>query len=146
MTARAASVALLAATVALLPARSPGCAVVQPAGRWAGTAGEVAVLIWDQEAGVEHFTRAALFHGSAADFGFLVPTPSRPTLSDAPGPIAARLEQLTAPRTVTRQRLGSLGCFPQKATTFTTVGAVLPPRRRCRWWSRSGSATWTRPC
>ena len=125
---RALLVAALAAAVALVPAPAPGCAVIVPAGGFTATAGELAVIIWDDAAQVEHFTRSAAFRGTSADFGFLVPTPGRPTLADAPGPIAERLEATTVPRVVKRQRLGDpgLGCAAAPKATFTTVGAALP--------------------
>lgn len=40
---------------------------------------EKAIIIWDQEAKVEHFIRSASFTGGAKDFGFILPTPSQPT-------------------------------------------------------------------
>ena len=124
---RALLVAALAATVALLPARSPGCAIAPKAGQWADTAGEVAVILWDDVAGVEHFTRSAAFTGSAADFGFLVPTPGKPTLADAPGPISGRLEPLTVSRVVVKRRLAEPGCFAAVAPQAAMATAAPPP-------------------
>ncbi len=122
---RALLVAALAATVALLPAPAPGCGLVSPAGGSTVAVGEVAVVIWDDAAGVEHFTRSALFRGTTAGFGFLVPTPGQPTLADAPGPISDRLEALTGPRVEARKRLAEFGCGAPRST-FATVGAAMP--------------------
>ncbi len=43
---------------------------------------EKAVIIWDEQSKTEHFIRSAQFTGTAKDFGFLVPTPSVPELSE----------------------------------------------------------------
>lgn len=128
MTARVLLVGWLAGCLALLPApRSPGCAVAPPAGTWAGTVGETAVIIWDAPAQVEHFTRSAVFAGTSADFGFLVPTPAKPALADAPGPISGRLEAVTAPRTEVRRRLAEFGCRPQAKVAAAGGPKSAPP-------------------
>lgn len=38
--------------------------------------------MWDPASRTEHFVRRAFFDGITEDFGFLVPTPSRPTLTE----------------------------------------------------------------
>lgn len=47
-------------------------------------ASEQAVIIWESESKTETFIRTAKFDGQGADFGFIVPTPSEPELSEAP--------------------------------------------------------------
>jgi hypothetical protein len=47
-------------------------------------AGEEALVIWDPRARREHFIRTADFDPTDDDFGFLVPTPTRPELAAAP--------------------------------------------------------------
>lgn len=44
--------------------------------------GEEALIVWDAARRTEHFVRRAAFRGVRADFGFLVPTPSRPELQE----------------------------------------------------------------
>lgn len=44
---------------------------------------EGALIVWDRARHVEHFVRTATFQTTAKSFGFLVPTPTRPTLADA---------------------------------------------------------------
>lgn len=39
---------------------------------------ETAVVIWDDEQGIQHFIRKADFEGEAKDFGFIFPSPSQP--------------------------------------------------------------------
>lgn len=44
--------------------------------------GEEALIAWDPESRIEHFVRRAFFERMTDDFGFLVPTPSRPELAE----------------------------------------------------------------
>lgn len=59
------------------------CASVSRPGEEVRIAAEEAVIIWDEKAKVQHFIRRADFSGKAKDFGFLVPTPSKPELAEA---------------------------------------------------------------
>jgi hypothetical protein len=128
VTARLLLVAWLAGGVALLPVRrSPGCAVAPPPGQWAAAYAETAVVIWDAPAQVEHFTREASFTGTSADFGFLVPTPGRPTLAPATWPVGDRLVRVTAPRTEVRKRLAEFGCMPQTKVASAGAPKAVPP-------------------
>ena len=43
---------------------------------------ESAVIVWEGATRTEHFVRRATFATTAADFGFLVPTPSKPELAE----------------------------------------------------------------
>jgi len=61
---------------------------------------ESAVIEWDPATKTEHFIRRATFQGQARDFGFLVPTPTVPTLAEADDGIFTALEQKTARRTI----------------------------------------------
>lgn len=44
---------------------------------------EDAIIVWDRERNIEHFIRKAQFNHGGKDFGFLVPTPTTPTLAAA---------------------------------------------------------------
>lgn len=57
------------------------CAPAPPAGERVAVVEESAVIVWEPAIKTEHFIRRATFHGSARAFGFLVPTPSVPTLT-----------------------------------------------------------------
>jgi hypothetical protein len=46
--------------------------------------GQKAFLTWDPEAELESFTVQPKFEGNAADFGMVIPTPSRPRLAEMP--------------------------------------------------------------
>lgn len=56
--------------------------------------GEEALVVWDEAAHTEHFIRRADFRGVSRDFGFLVPTPSRPTITDVDDGVFGRLFDL----------------------------------------------------
>lgn len=57
------------------------CAPAPHAGEFVAVSEESAVIIWDPATKTQHFIRRATFRGKAQDFGFLVPTPTAPTLA-----------------------------------------------------------------
>jgi Uncharacterized protein conserved in bacteria (DUF2330) len=92
----------LAIVLALLcwPARAYPCARMYPPGEEVGSDRETALIVWDEARHEEHFVRSAHFHTTARSFGFLVPTPSRPTLGEVDEDIFARLDKTTAPEII----------------------------------------------
>jgi hypothetical protein len=99
-------VALLAAGIALVatPTDSSGCAAVPPLDQRVSVSDESALVVWDEGTKTEHFIRRARFEGTAYDFGFLVPTPSRPQIDEADDSLFADLAALTVPKTVYETR------------------------------------------
>ena len=97
--------ALLAALFAL--AASPGrpCAPAPPPGTYVSILAEQALIVWDPAAKRQHFIRRARFESSAPDFGFLVPTPPPPELSEAPDAVFDRLREAIQPEVVHRTGL-----------------------------------------
>lgn len=81
---------LSALTLLFAPSIALACATIGPSGA-VPIRGEEALLVWDEDHHVEHFIRRALFAGAPADFGFLVPTPSRPELAEVPASVFDRL-------------------------------------------------------
>ena len=75
-----------------------GCAMVQSriTPVRVDIADESAIIIWDEANKTEHFIRRANFKTAARDFGFLVPTPTRPELAEAKDQAFSFLEKLTA--------------------------------------------------
>src|SRR5689334_19195533 len=55
------------------------------------------IIIWDAANKTQHFIRRASFKSDGDDFGFLVPTPSKPTLEEAGNEAFEYLAMLTAP-------------------------------------------------
>jgi hypothetical protein len=95
----------LIAIVLLISASSVfPCAPAPHAGEEITIAEESAVIVWDPATRTEHFIRRATFDGKAHDFGFLVPTPSAPTLTAVDDRIFEMLQELTARQTITIQR------------------------------------------
>jgi hypothetical protein len=75
---------LALALAALLARPAPvarACAPVTRGGERVEIAAERALVVWDPVRRIEHFVRAAAFETASRDFGFLVPTPSVPTLA-----------------------------------------------------------------
>ena len=95
----------LSATIALVLSSRPvnGCAVVGPrlsAGARMPAieiAEESAIIIWDAATKTQHFIRCASFNTEVHDFGFLVPTPTRPVLAETEDRAFSLLERITAP-------------------------------------------------
>lgn len=85
-------VALLNAVNACCPAWRSGAPPVK-------IAAQEVLIVWDEEQGVEHFIRRADFksNDSPNDFGFLVPTPTQPKLSETPDAVFNQLNDLTKP-------------------------------------------------
>ena len=63
---------------------------------------ESAIILWDSTSKMQHFIRRATFNTDTPDFGFLVPTPTRPTLSEAKDAAFVHLANLTAPEIITK--------------------------------------------
>jgi hypothetical protein len=85
------------------------CAPVPPRGGRVDIADESAIIIWDSASHTQHFIRRANFQTTVKEFGFLVPTPSRPTLAEAPDSAFDNLAKVTAPRIVAEVRYEPLG-------------------------------------
>jgi hypothetical protein len=73
------------------------CAPAPPLGERVSISDEQALIVWDAAHATEHFIRRARFATQAKDFGFLVPTPSRPSLAEAPDALFQRLADATKP-------------------------------------------------
>ena len=80
------------------------CAVAPHANQAVAIADESAIIIWDAASKTEHFIRRASFQTGAKDFGFLVPTPSKPELAEASDAAFKYLAEVTAPRVVNATR------------------------------------------
>jgi len=87
------------ATIAYTDAH--GCAVAPPNNKPVEIADESAIIVWDSASGTEHFIRRATFKSAAQDFGFLVPTPTKPELAEADDAAFKELARITAPKVVT---------------------------------------------
>jgi len=109
--------------------RAEACAIATPGGQNAKIATETALIVYDSASKTEHFLRTAKFD-STGDFGFFVPTPTRPQLAEAPGDIFPQLAKLTAPAKVYRTvyHESQIACMPSASNqTFIQVGSAIKP-------------------
>lgn len=107
------TLALLTGLLAQAPA-SEACAPAPEAGHSVRIEGEEAVIVWDPASRTEHFIRRASFRTTSPTFGFLVPTPTLPTLTEAPDLDFQHLYERTLPRVAYRTVTGiapTLSCL-----------------------------------
>ncbi len=110
--------ALLASSLLAVPSPSEACAPAPPRNVTVEIASESAIIVWDAATKTQHFIRRAAFNASASagagakveDFGFLVPTPTRPVLAEVDDKAFDELAKVTAPKTETRKRSEGGGC------------------------------------
>ena len=106
------------------------CAPAPHAGDEIAVVEESAVIVWDAATKTEHFIRRSIFHGKGRDFGFLVPTPTAPTLAEVDDGIFETLEERTRPEVVhvTKKRVDFtpfLLMYGMRSDGMTT-GAAAP--------------------
>jgi hypothetical protein len=124
--------ALVALTAALfaVPTPAAGCAAAPPRNKPVEIASESAVIVWDEDAKTQHFIRRASFQTEANDFGFLVPTPTQPTLAEADNEAFDTLAKVTAPEVVKQPRPssssggGCIGCGLAAPKAASEAGAL----------------------
>ena len=75
------------------------CATVYPENRPVRFADQSVIICWDAANKVEHFIRQAAFDANTNDFGFIVPTPTKPTLAESKASAFDTLEKITARKT-----------------------------------------------
>ena len=104
------------------------CAPAPPEFQSVSIANEEAVILWEPDRQRQHFIRRADFDSTADDFGFLVPTPTQPTLTEATNSIFTKLAEITAPEIIyeyTPKSGGCSGCdFPLMGSE--DEGSVMP--------------------
>jgi hypothetical protein len=128
MTARAWLV--LSLTAALLAAfrlapQAPGCCPAPPSGKPVVNADQTVILLWDAASQTEHFIRQASFKSQADDFGFLVPTPSQPELSESGNEAFPFLLKLTEPERKKMHRpSGGMSCGCGSGAKYAAPGGA----------------------
>ena len=91
--------ALAAGLFALLPGTASACIILGPTQAKIGVDQEKAIIIWDARTHTEHFIRQAEFRSDAGDFGFVVPTPTPPSLKAANPAVFSAIESRIFPAT-----------------------------------------------
>lgn len=103
------SVPLLLAVVLVFCSRpAVGCAVLPSRDGTTTIDSESALIIYDSAAKTEHFIRTANFRSTSAEFGFMVPTPSKPELAEASADVFGALADITKRRVEVRTRAKEL--------------------------------------
>lgn len=91
--------------------RMPACAPAAPPGQLVVNADQTILIVWNAATKMEHFIRKASFKSDAKDFGFLVPTPTRPDLEESGNGVFPFLQKLTEPEVRRIPRPSGGGCF-----------------------------------
>lgn len=109
----------------LVPALA--CAPFYPSEFDGEVAAERALIVWDKEEGVQHFIRTADFDTQATKVGFVVPTPSQPSISAVSNDLFRQLHETSKPRIVYENvRDWSPGSFLALAGCSYTKSATIP--------------------
>lgn len=90
-------------------------------------ADQTVLIIWDPQTKTEHFIRKASFKAEGDDFGFLVPTPSCPQLSESGNEAFPHLANITRPRVKPH---ASFGCSASQVAYAAPRSAVTVIERK----------------
>jgi hypothetical protein len=101
------------------------CMPAPPPNHFVRVADETALITYDEGTKIEHFVRRASFETDTTDFGFVVPVPSKPTLTEADPAVFQRLEELTRPPIVYSHKLSGIDPTPLLLMTFAMRSAVV---------------------
>lgn len=114
---------------ALPPMNQLGCCAVSRAENSVVNADQTVIMLWDKERQTQHFIRKADFKTNASDVGFLVPSPSRPQLSESGNAAFTLLDRITMPP----PRGGGgfpLGCAAQAPAPSLAYGVTVVEEKR----------------
>ncbi len=89
---------------------TPACCPAPKGGKPVVNADQTVILIWDAKKKRQHFIRKATFQSESDDFGFLIPSPNLPELSESANDAFPYLTDLTKPKVVTKKRPQGGGC------------------------------------
>lgn len=93
--------------------------IVPPPDYWMSETGQKAVIFYDQ--GVETMVVSASFQGNAKDFGWVIPTPTKPTVTRGSDELFTSLQELTGQTYQYKQPLSRLGGADEVSTGGVTV-------------------------
>jgi hypothetical protein len=110
---------------------TPACCPAPPSGKPVVNADQTVIILWDKDTKTEHFIRQASFKSQADDFGFLVPSPTQPELSESGNGAFPFLQKLTEPEVQTRRApRGGLHCACGLAPQASNDKGSMPPQVR----------------
>jgi hypothetical protein len=102
-----AAVVLAGFALSLVPHSSisvKACCPSYPTGFPVVNADQTVIILWDAATKTQHFIRQASFKSAAADFGFLIPTPSKPELDESGDSAFDYLRNLTEPEVLVQSK------------------------------------------
>lgn len=122
--------AFLAATALTFASPHPveSCCALSRPGEPVVNADQTVLILWDPATKTEHFIRKASFKAEGSDFGFLVPTPTRPQLSESGNAAFPSLASITRP--IQRSSGGGFGCAASAPATRGARPAVTVLERK----------------
>jgi hypothetical protein len=91
------------------------CCAAGRSGEPVVNADQTVIILWDAAAKEQHFIRQASFKSEGDEFGFIVPSPSQPTLAESGNEAFAYLRKLTEPEVITRKRSRGMSCGCSKS-------------------------------
>lgn len=117
------------ASSAFQPMSQLGCCAVSRVENPVVNADQSVIMLWDKERQTQHFIRKADFKTDASDIGFLVPSPSRPELSESGNAAFTLLDRITMPPP---QGGGGfpLGCAAQAPVPSLAYGVTVVEEKR----------------
>ena len=101
------------------PISGRACCALGRLGEPVVNADQTVLIIWDPTTKTEHFIRKASFKAEGGDFGFLVPTPTRPQLSESGNAAFPLLAQITRPRL--KSGGGGFGCSASSSAEYRNL-------------------------
>ncbi|MFT3881958.1 MAG: DUF2330 domain-containing protein [Gemmatales bacterium] len=118
---------LLSASFAtiLLAAQLQACCPVGRSGKPIMNADQTVIILWDAAQQKQHFIRKASFAAEDQDFGFIIPSPSEPELSESGNEAFDTLKKLTEPEIIYKAHAGGgmgCGCSDAKSVVMATTG------------------------
>lgn len=101
------------------------CTAWAPGGSPVQIAAQEVLIVWDKEQGIEHFIRRSNFQAKETpeDFGFLVPTPTQPNLSEVPDNVFDQLGDLIRPK-IKIEKKTKFSFTPVILMPFTSTGGL----------------------
>jgi hypothetical protein len=101
------------------------CCAAGRSGQPVVNADQTVIIVWDAATRTQHFIRQASFKSEGDDFGFIVPSPTQPTLGETGDEAFRFLRKLTEPETKrVSQTSGGLGCGCAGAKLDMKAGGV----------------------
>lgn len=105
------AIAVLFVLGATYTPQAESCCPAPPSGKPVVNADQTVIIIWDATNKTQHFIRKASFKSDADDFGFVIPSPSKPELAESDSGAFDVLKKMTEPEVIRTKRPDpGIGC------------------------------------